>query len=130
MHIQRVILFLAAAFFVVYGIAFSLFPADMALLVTGSEPATVSGAIDFRATYGGMTVAVGVALLYLDSIRQYRAGLAMVIIVLMAMALTRTIGLFAEGAGNVLMYVYLVLELLGSALALFALRTGAGSTKS
>ena len=122
MNLERIVIFSAAAFFLFYGIAFSILPGDMALLITGSEPRGESALVDFRATYGGTTMAVGLALLYLFSIEQPRACLVIVIIVLMSMALTRAIGLFVDGPGNFLMTLYLVFELLGSALAAIAMR--------
>ena len=122
MNIQKFVISFAAAFFIIYGLAFSLFPAGMSLFVTGSQPQSVSAMVDFRATYGGMTTATGVALIYLHSINQSRPCLMIVILVLLCMAITRTLGLFSDGAGNLLMYLYLVLELLGSGLALYAIR--------
>ena len=94
----------------------------MSQLVTGSKPHGASALVDFRATYGGMTAAVGAAIFYLYSINQYRACLVLAVPILMGMAFTRTIGLFTEGGGNTFMYLYLALELLGSALAFYAMR--------
>lgn len=122
MNLQRFVIFLAAIFFFLYGLAFSILSVEMALLVTESKPQGASALIDFRATYGGMTMAVGLALFYLYSIHQIRACLVIVILLLMGMALTRTIGLVVEGEGNTFMYLYLVLELLGSAIAFYAMR--------
>ncbi len=122
MNLNQFVIFLAAAFFLLYGLAFSLMPTTMALLITDSELNGNAALIDFRATYGGMTFAVGVLLCYLYSIRQLRACLVITIIVLLCMAVTRGIGLLVHGPGNFLMYLYLVLEILGSALALIAMR--------
>ena len=122
MPLQRFVILLAAAFFLLYGFAFSLLPGDMSLLVTGSKPQGASALVDLRATYGGMTISVGAALIYLHSIRQIRACLIVIVLVLMSMAITRTFGLLAEGTGNSFMYLYLALELLGSVLALLAMR--------
>lgn len=122
MNLERFVVFLAAAFFLLYGLAFSLIPESMAIIVTGSQPEGASAIVDLRATYGGMTIAVGLTLFYLNSIRQVRACLVIVIIVLLCMAITRTIGLLVEGSGNFSMFLYLVLEIAGSALAVFALR--------
>lgn len=129
MNLERFVIFLAAGFFLVYGLAFSLMPAGIALFVTGSEPESVSALIDFRATYGGMTVAVGLALFYLYAIQQLRACLVIVILVLLSMAVTRTLGIFVHGPGNVLMYWYLGLELLGSGLAAMALKKRQGGER-
>ncbi len=94
----------------------------MAQLVTGTDPEGVSALIDFRATYGGLTIAIGIALYYLYSLRQVRACLVVIIIVLLSMAATRAIGLLVNGAGNLTMYLFLILELLGSALAAMAIK--------
>lgn len=94
----------------------------MALFVTGSAPDGVSALVDFRATYGGMTFAVGLLLFYLLFIEQLRAALVIIIMVLLSMALTRAAGLLVNGSGNAFMYLYLVLEVLGSALAGMAMR--------
>ena len=121
MNLERFVIYASALFFVVYGLAFSILPVTMALLVTGSEPQGVSHLVDFRATYGGMTLAVGLSLLYLNAIQQARACLVLVVIVLMSMAVTRTVGLLVHGSGNFLMYLYLALEILGSVLAFIAM---------
>ena len=125
MSLQTLVIVLSAGFFACYGLAFSLSPAAMSLLVTGAEPTGASALVDFRATYGGMSLAVGITVYYLHAIRQSHAALVVTIMVLMCMAATRTVGLMVEGSGNVLMYVYLALELLGSALAYIAMKQGA-----
>lgn len=122
MNLQSFVIYLAAAFFLFYGLAFTIAPAEMSQLITASEPRGVSALVDFRATYGGMTAAIGAALFYLHSIHQFRPGLVIIILVLMGMAIARTAGLLVDGNGNLMMYLYLALELAGSGLALFALR--------
>ena len=122
MNFQTFVIYLAAGFFLLYGIAFTIDPGEMARLVTGGGPDGVSALVDFRATYGGMTVAVGAMLFYLHAIDQIRPSLVIVVMVLSCMAITRSIGLYADGEGNFLMYTYLVLEVVGSGLALLALR--------
>lgn len=94
----------------------------MSILVTGTELIGISGRVDFRATYGGMTIAIGVIILYLYSISQIRPSLITVTILLLSMAVARTIGFIVDGTTNYLMYVYFALEIGGSLLALFALR--------
>ena len=121
MKLYTLVIYLAALFFLLYGLAFSIAPNAMSELVTGSTLTGVSALVDFRATYGGMTIAVGTTILYLYRTDQIRLSLYFVIVVLMAMATTRTIGFVIDGATNSLMYVYLTLELAGSLLAWFAL---------
>ena len=122
MNLQSFVIYFAAAFFFLYGLAFTVFPEGMAYLVTESEPRGISALVDFRATYGGMTAAVGATLFYLHSINQIRPSLVIIIFVLIGMAIARTFGLLVEGEGNFMMYLYLLLEVAGSALAWFALQ--------
>ncbi|MEM6583044.1 MAG: DUF4345 family protein [Pseudomonadota bacterium] len=122
MNLERFVIFLAAFFFLLYGLAFALLPSGMAMIVTGSGPEGVSALIDFRATYGGLNIAVGLVLFYLFTIKQLRACLVVIIVVLLSMAVTRTIGLLLDGSGNLFMYLFLVLEIVGAALAAIAMR--------
>ena len=64
------VVYLATGFFVLYGLAFSLLPQFMLDLVTQGALAGPSAAIDFRATYGGMTLAVGFLIWYLHRSNQ------------------------------------------------------------
>lgn len=116
----RIVIWLSASFFIIYGVAFSLFPIAMATIVTGVEPIGVSTSIDLRATYGGMSIAAGVTMLYLLFCLQIRTCLVMIVLLLMSMAVTRTIGLLVEGTGNVFMYLFLAGEVMGAALAVEA----------
>lgn len=122
MSLQKFVIYLAVGFFLLYGVAFSIAPIAMSTLVTGSAPTGTSAIVDFRATYGGMTIAVGLILLYLSAIGQSHASLVSIIIVLLGMAVPRTLGFILDGRANGLMYVYLILEIGGSALAWLALK--------
>ncbi len=129
MTLTKLVVYLSAAFFVCYGLAFSFNPGFMAALVTDSVVDGASAKIDFRATYGGTTLATGLIILYLYSIKQHRPCLIAIICVLMCMAITRTLGFAIDGSGNAVMYVYLLLELLGSLLAFLALRVNSNSAE-
>ena len=122
MKLQTFVVYLAACFFIFYGLAFSVTPNVMSELVTGSGLDNISALVDFRATYGGMTVSVGFIILCLYKIGQVRSILLAVVVVLLSMATTRSLGFFLDGTTNVLMYVYLLLELLGGGLAWFAMQ--------
>lgn len=106
--------------FILYGVAFMFIPAEMAVFVTGDRPRTASGIIDLRATYGGMSVAVGVILLLLLS-RPENLHLALICIaiVLLAMAVGRMSGMFKDGNPNIVMYLYLTVEIIVSSFALW-----------
>ena len=123
MKISSIVIWLAGGFFVLYGMAFSIAPSLMANVTTGSIPSTVSGLVDFRSTYGGMTVAVGVMIFYLARYASPLHGLRMTYVVLLGMATTRVVGFMVDGATNELMYLYLAAELVGAGLAMFAARS-------
>ena len=107
-------------FFVLYGVAFTFFPVEMSSLVTGASPSTSSGIIDLRATYGGMSIAMGVTILMLgvDS-DLVSLGLLVTAVVLLAMAGARTLGIILDGTPNPIMYIYLAAELSFAGLALY-----------
>lgn len=119
MKIEKILIQLTAVFFLVYGLLFALFPGSLSSVVTGGVPTTTSGLIDMRATYGGMSVAVGCLMLLLANNRStLRLGLLSVIMVLLGMASARTLGIVADGAPNNLMYAYLVAEVVPSIFAI------------
>ncbi len=123
MRIEKFLVWFTGAFFLVYGISFALFPHSLSNMVTGGVPTTTSGLIDMRATYGGMAIAVGLLILLLGSKEStLKLGLLSVILVLMGMATTRTIGFFIDGNPNSLMTIYLVAEIVPSIIALVLYR--------
>jgi hypothetical protein len=102
-------------FFILYGIAFIIAPTEMAVFVTGDSPKTPSGVIDLRATYGGMSISVGtILLIVISKVEHLRLALLLTAIVLLAMAAGRSVGMFQDGEPNVVMYLYLVAELIFS----------------
>lgn len=106
MTIQAVIVRITAAVFTLYGIGFVVAPELLSQFVTGAIPASASGLIDMRATYGGMSVAIGVLLFVLSSGRGgIEYGLLGVIILMLCMASGRIYGIAVDGSANLLMYV-------------------------
>ena len=116
----RLLVTVTGIFFLFYGAAFTLFPVEMATLVTGDNPRTASGIIDLRATYGGMSISVG-AIILIIAADSKRLALALLItaIVLLAMAAGRVLGMLTDGSANAIMYLYLAMELVVSAMALW-----------
>ena len=115
----KVLVWIVGMTFVFYGIAFTLAPVEMSTLVTGDSPNTTSGIIDLRATYGGMSIAVGTTILFLarhDAL--LTLALLVTAFVLWAMAASRVLGMALDGSPNVVMYVYLVAELVVGCVAL------------
>ena len=120
MKAAKFLVYAAGLFFVLYGVAFALFPVTLSVWVTGGSPSTSSGVIDLRATYGGMSVAVGAILLILGFHGEWISlGLWAIAIVLLAMAATRILGIILDGSPNLVMYIYLAAELLFASLALY-----------
>ncbi|WP_050922157.1 DUF4345 domain-containing protein [Vibrio harveyi] len=117
---SKLLVYLTALFFLLYGAIFAVFPVDMANLITGSSPNSTSATIDFRATYGGAQFAIGLALILAFKIKQdVTLALIIVAITLLSMAFGRLIGILLDGQPNTLMYVYLVAELVFGLLALY-----------
>ncbi len=122
-RIQTLIVRLGAVIFGVYGLAFVLAPEMMAQFVTGAAPKLSSPLIDMRATYGGMSVGVG-ALLYLLSIHPntLRQGLLGVLLLMLGMGGARAYGILVDGSPNLMMYVFLAVELATAVIAVAALK--------
>jgi len=120
MKLATLVVWLASSFFVGYGTACALLPSDMFRWVTDGELSGSSSIADFRATYGGMTIAVGMFIYYLAYLGHVSHSLHLVVVVLLCMAATRSLGLMIDGQVNVLMYVYLGLEICGAGLAAWA----------
>ncbi|EPB0666921.1 DUF4345 domain-containing protein [Vibrio alginolyticus] len=117
---SKLLVYLTALFFLLYGAIFAVFPVDMANLITGSSPNSTSATIDFRATYGGAQFAIGLALILVSKIKQdVTLALIIVAITLLSMAFGRLIGILFDSQPNTLMYVYLVAELVFGLLALY-----------
>jgi len=122
--LAKLLVYATGGIFILYGAAFAFLPVEMALLVTGESPGTPSGLIDFRATYGGITFAMGVALLKLGSRPELLSlGLVITAVVLLAMAGGRILGMILDGTPNLIMYIYLATELVFPGLALYLRRS-------
>lgn len=123
MSLARWVVWLNALVFLLFGLAASIAPASISLLTLDAAPASPAALIDTRATYGGMMMAVGVALAMMARDRELiRMGLLSVIALMGLMALTRSIGIVVDGSATPMMWLYLAAEILSLALAVFALR--------
>ncbi|MEM6597848.1 MAG: DUF4345 domain-containing protein [Cyanobacteria bacterium P01_C01_bin.69] len=120
MNTAKFLVYATGLFFVFYGVAFTFLPVEMSSLVTGGSPSTPSGIIDLRATYGGMSIAMGATILILGfNPELVSLGLLVVAVILLAMAGARTLGIILDGTPNLLMYSYLAAELLFAGFALY-----------
>ncbi|GAA4886632.1 DUF4345 domain-containing protein [Ferrimonas pelagia] len=123
----KLLIALVGGLFLLYGLAYILAPTSMMFWTTGDGLDTASARIDTRATYGGLFCAVGVALLGLSRDQNHQGfGLIFVATVLFGMAIGRSFGLLLDGTGNLLMWLFVGLELGGGALALWLLRRQRG----
>lgn len=111
------VLFTGTVFFV-YGLFFVYSPIYMLNTVIDGEITTASGITDIRATYGGMSAAIGIILCIL-AIRHstLRLGLISAAILNCCMATTRLLGIIIDGDTNAHMYGYLVLEIAATIIA-------------
>ena len=117
------LIWLNAGFFALYGLGFVLAPELLATTITEGAPQTSSAMIDFRATYGGMSIAVGLVLAALArDPSTHRLGLRAVAATMLCMASGRTVGIVLDGDPNVWMWIYLAGELAVAAAAVAALR--------
>ena len=124
MKLTALVIWVAAIFFITYGLAFAIAPSWMFSIVTGGELISISSLVDLRATYGGMTIAVGITILYLYRRGSIDAGLTIITVVLLSMAVTRLLGFIIDGGANVIMYAYFALEIGGAAVAIVAAKSG------
>tara|TARA_B110000305_G_scaffold222927_1_gene267016 strand:- start:284 stop:631 length:348 start_codon:yes stop_codon:yes gene_type:complete len=100
-----------------------VFPQEALQLLVQGKVSTRSEVVDLRATYGGMTMGVGLILFVLaNNVSTLKIGLLAVFIVMLCMALGRIIGIVIDGEPNQLMYIYLALELSACALSWLLLR--------
>lgn len=120
---DKALVLVTAMVFFLYGLIFMLLPEQALVFVVQGQINSSSGVIDLRATYGGMSVGVGM-ILFLLAINKdtLKIGLWSVVILMSGMAIGRVIGMVLDGAPNLFMYIYLVLELVAIMLALLVLR--------
>lgn len=122
--IQVSIVSINAAVFLLYGIGFVFFPENLAVFVTDSVPGSSSALIDLRATYGGMSIGLGILLGLLASNPAWiRAGLLGVLMIMLGMASARLYGMAVDGAPNKIMFTYLIAEFAMALVVLWALRS-------
>ena len=124
MKTSKILINLTAVVFTVYGALFALFPATMFEFITDGGVTTSSALIDIRATYGGMSVAAGVILFMLSrKAETVRLGLISALVLMLGMATGRMIGMAVDQDANVIMTIYLALELLVVAASGYLLKT-------
>ncbi|MEK6748128.1 MAG: DUF4345 family protein [Pseudomonadota bacterium] len=110
----------ASVVFLGYGLIFTFFPLNISEVVTGGILTTPSSVTDLRATYGGLSIGIGLWLL-ICARRNVRLGALGLMAVLASTLATRSIGMFLENHSNAYMYIFLAVEsyLLATTLAVW-----------
>ena len=122
MSLGKTSLLIAAASFIIYGLAFLCAPAWAGSFV-GVELNRASARIDVRATYGGFFL--GTAIFWAMCAARaawLRAGLAAQAVILGGFVFGRVVGIIFDGEANAAIYVLLAGEIVGVVLALVALK--------
>ncbi|MEM7038783.1 MAG: DUF4345 domain-containing protein [Bacteroidota bacterium] len=100
-----------SAAFLLFGLGFVFFPETLSLYLTDSAPATPSGMTDMRATYGGISLGLGIVLVLMSQNPAFHSlGTKAATIIVGGMAVGRTIGMLQDGAPNEFMFINLGLE--------------------
>ena len=127
---SRIVLAVSGLIFGGFGVAFLLWPSQMALRVR-IPLVTMTGTTDVRALYGGLEIGFGVFLLAASSRRAWALpGLAATLCALAGMGLARALGIALDGRPEPITWALLASEVSGAAIAAIALlleRRGARS---
>ena len=124
---SKIVVALTGLIFLAFGLACVIAPADVLRAATGALLNHPVALIDLRATYGGMSVGVGIILLVLtSSTATIRLGLIAVVALMLGMAGARAIGMVIEPASNAVMLLYLILEIATASVAAILIFKGAG----
>ncbi len=116
MNNAKILLWINAILFVLFGIGFIFAPSPLAQWITGSTPSTTSGMIDLRATYGGLALGIGIFWALCASNGSERNGLLSAILVLSAVVIGRITGILLDGNPNIFMFILLTAEIIFAAL--------------
>lgn len=112
MNNAKLLLWINAILFILFGMGFILAPSPLAQWITGSTPSTTSGMIDLRATYGGLALGMGIFWALCASNGSERNGLLSAILVLSAVAIGRITGILLDGNPNLFMLILLAAEII------------------
>ena len=101
MKFSQTVLLLNAVMFLLVGFAYLAFPVFFSELLMGVRPPTTTALIEMRATYGGLSLGVGLVLGGMARRTEtVRAGLAASLVVLGSVLLGRVVGIMADGSPN------------------------------
>ena len=123
MNVPRAILWLTAAGFLGFGLAFALWPAPMITYIDIQLP-TATARADFAATYGGLELGIGIFLMVCANRADWlEPGLWAATAALAGFAVVRLISvIFASNPVNSVIYGALAIEITGTLANLWAAR--------
>ncbi|WP_299010589.1 DUF4345 domain-containing protein [uncultured Shewanella sp.] len=122
MKFQLILIWVNSLFFTLYGLGFIFLPNTLFSFITDSQLTSPSALIDIRATFGGMSLGLGIVLaLFTLTPSNHRLGLWAILVIMLGMACSRSLGLLQENSANNMMFIYLVCEMIVALLALIAL---------
>ena len=120
MKLERILTFVSILIFGGIGLACLFFPVEMAKGVDISLT-TVTAVVDFRATYGGFLVGLALFFVFCLFNKNYLpVGLIVQAVALGGFAFGRIIGIALDGMPKMILVYFLIAEIIGSALAIFA----------
>ena len=122
MKLAKAELLVAALVFLTFGLGFLIVPVEWAAVVDIVIP-TPMARTDFRATYGGFEIGMGV-FLAACALRAHwlRPGLVALTSVAAGFGAGRLVGIMAEGTASSLMLIFVVLEWTIALVTLYVLR--------
>lgn len=124
--LSKTTILLTGLVFLAFGLACLVAPAAVLQAATGAAVVHPVALIDLRATYGGMSLGVGVILFLLTTNPALiRLGLLAVLALMLGMAGSRAIGMLVESSSNSVMLLYLILEIAAASISAILLLKGA-----
>jgi Domain of unknown function (DUF4345) len=105
------LLWINSVLFLVFGVLFLLIPNVVSSFVTGGTFTTPDSIIDVRATYGGITIGLGIFMASCARNPEHVfVGLKSALMIMISIATARLIGILIEGSANIYMFALLGLE--------------------
>ena len=118
---DRILIVLSALIFVFFGVW--LFTIPTALEAIGIKLTTPEAFIDVRATYGGLELGLATFLLIAQGRKQWhRAAMLLSALCVGGFGVGRILGILIEGQGTDLMWFFFVIEVIWTAVMLWAYR--------
>lgn len=121
MQFGKTLVLVNGILFISFGLGFMLAPVFFSSLFTGAQLSTSSAIIDVRATYGGLSLGLGIWLIICAK-QHIRLGLVGSFTVLASLIIGRITGIVLDGGANMFMYLFLAAEVLFFLVTWYALR--------